>query len=348
MVIKNFVTRWRDREYFADVVRRAGSTPGNVLGQAKSWSPQKLLRWLHIGAACVHLLACTIVFILVEADTLPLEFRLTKRRVDDIAAFKNQTCLGKKYEPDEFKEWVACASPAVGTRNPLVYHIEDAITPQSGGIGYLIVAFTLITAIFHLICAKQNAEYYARLKTGSQPLRWVEYSITYTIMTVIIFQLNEITGIYETALLIVSSVAQMIMGFAIETLRAESYGVKPPKCSGNPSPNPSALTIILLECVATLIMVVHFLCIWHSFVAAFGPYLDSDAGSMWKVLYEYIIVLNIILYALYCFFPLVHLFVFLAHQKFYKYGEIAYVVLSLTSKMALVLIVTIGSQRANQ
>lgn len=293
--------------------------------------------------------------------------------------------MGRTYDTDEFKPWVSCIRLSQNaTTPPMTYTVENVVDVP-GGIGYLISTFTLITAIFHLISLLRKIPYEQRLQRSSQPFRWIEYSITYTIMTVCIFQLNGIHGIYETALLVISSVAQMIIGYAIEALRVHSPPEEPeepkekeytylkmadtsrtkPRLRPLPcwkqiniffkgiSFDSDNLVICLLELVACAIMLVHFICIWHSFYVSFVPYLNSDAGDMWSTLYGYIIVLNIVIYALYSLFPIVHFVVFFNKGVVYpigttyELGELGYVALSLTSKLALVAIVTFGAQRNN-
>lgn len=342
-----------------------------------------VIRGFHITGFIAHIVVATTTVVLTMADQFPLPFTLTRNALNVVDEYKNKTCVGRTYDREDFKDWISCVATSYNSTPPISYRVENVLN-ISGGIGYLISAFTLITGLFHL-ASLVNKDYFTRLQDkSSQPLRWIEYSITYTIMTLCIFQLNGIHGIYETALLIVSSVAQMIIGYAIEALRHNqplsnepnnNRGVRLKMSRGRRVLDPhgipcfkqfdelrrdlnldtDTLVICLLELIACFIMLIHFVCIWHSFYVSFVPYINSDAGDMWLELYAYIIVLNVVIYTLYSLFPLVHIIVFFNKNEkctcrneafsVYAYGELAYVALSITSKLALVTIVAFGAQR---
>jgi hypothetical protein len=248
--------------------------------------------------------------------------------------------------------------------------VVNYVDPWEGGIAVFIITFSVITAMFHLFCAFNVDMYLKELQKGRQPLRWLEYSLTYTIMTVCIFQLNELNGMYEMALVVISGVAQMLIGLAIETIRRHMLVPKaqnveynsvllngPVGCIGQIKDSwakfreekvwGDTATVVLLELCGCAILLVHFAIIWDSFRLSFRPYLDSDAGSLFGELYGFIIVLNLVIYLLYLGFPIVHAVVYFNHGSplTFQYGEVAYVALSLISKLSLVGIVTFGARR---
>lgn len=110
-----------------------------------------------------------------------------------------------------------------------VYSSE--ITPDSGaqsyGYGfkflgtvnlvYLIAAFFAITAAFHLIYALGANSFYGRMiAAGSNPLRWIEYSFTATIMVAILALTASVQSLQQLLLLVVATIVIMLLGGVIE------------------------------------------------------------------------------------------------------------------------------------
>lgn len=312
-----------------------------------------LFQFMHILAACVHVTACIVVFSYFVQDKFPLDFSLTRNGAVAIPEFQNATCDGRRYVRNEFRDWASCVRDS--WNGTVSYEVKNVVGPWSGGIAILIIFFSLVTALFHLRCAFTVKTYVDNLDMENQPLRWIEYSITYTVMTVCIFQLNEVRGLYTFLLLVMSSFAQMLIGLAIEALRRKQRPpgvgligqIKEAYREFRKDIYNDMVVIALLEFCACLIMLFHFLIVWDSFRAAFQPYLDSDAGDLYLELVLYIIILNAVIYFLYLGFPIVHACVFFRHgqRNAYIYGEFAYVILSLTSKISLVAIVILGAQR---
>lgn len=337
---------------------------------------RRWFRRIHGVAAFAHLSACVVVFAFFAQGEFPLDVRLTRREPEVLPALLDPVCGGRRHEASEYRDWFQCVREARNGTRGITYGVVDYVDPWEGGIAVLIITFSVITAMFHLFCAFNVHLYLEQLEEGRQPLRWLEYSVTYTIMTVCIFQLNEINGAYEMALLVISGVAQMLIGLAVETIRrhmpkAEAKvqkekverqlftGPPPPPvgCIGQIKDSWAKLrgekvwgdtaTVALLELCGCAILLVHFAIIWDSFRLSFQPYLNSDAGSLFTQLYGFIVVLNLVIYALYLGFPIVHAVVYFNHgsPKTFQYGEVAYVALSLLSKLSLVGIVTFGARR---
>jgi len=288
---------------------------------------ERLLRRLNYFAFLVHLVA--FIFIATRISGFKLPFRVSKRDVIADDALYNSTCAGVEY--DEVQDWFDCIRDSNTTTTTYGLETEDHFQ-----LAWIILIFVGVTAGFHLYIARLET-YFERLLRGSQPLRWIEYSITYSAMTLIIFQLNEIIGYYEILLLVVSSFAQMIFGLVMEELKANRMFT--PYAQLRTS---TAYTLSLLA--AWVIMIVHFFIIWDSFIFAFKDFLDSDAGDLWSQLYGFIIVLNVVILVLYLGFPLVHALVDFKYIT-YVWGEFWYIILSLVSKTSLVVIVAYGSTR---
>jgi len=83
----------------------------------------------------------------------------------------------------------------------------------------LISAFFLITSLFHLFYALDiNKIYSNSILNGTNPFRWLEYSLTATIM-ILIIALSATVQIFDTLLsLLVITVAIMLLGNCIEIM----------------------------------------------------------------------------------------------------------------------------------
>jgi hypothetical protein len=80
----------------------------------------------------------------------------------------------------------------------------------------LLISFTAITASFHTVYAS-NPEFYKKWITeGGNPLRWIEYSITATIMLLAVAMLSGIDSPDVLILLAASSIGCMTMGYIVE------------------------------------------------------------------------------------------------------------------------------------
>ncbi len=82
----------------------------------------------------------------------------------------------------------------------------------------LVAAFIFVSAILHLLAATiYRPKYEAWLKRGSNPLRWIEYSLSGGIMFVVIGLLVGIYDIASLLMLFIFSIILGLMGIIIET-----------------------------------------------------------------------------------------------------------------------------------
>ena len=83
----------------------------------------------------------------------------------------------------------------------------------------------LITCIFHAVIAGVPAvnEWYTRntLVQGRNPIRWVEYSITASLMIWVIAQLSGLTNVVTLVLLVLGNIAMQFCGYLMEEMNLE-------------------------------------------------------------------------------------------------------------------------------
>ena len=186
------------------------------------------LKKLNIAAFVFHLVFAILSLSVGIAKKDP--FNLVVTRSLPVAPtpvpvpFNNATCGGTKY--DDVYKWFDCISEKNDYKVDLVeqngYTVvtgnaqaPDAVMPpfdttfllpyenDKGELtGFLplwtlITAFCVLTALFHALLAwPLNKEYRSWLDRYRQPLRYVEYSITASIMFVIVLALSRVTDVY--------------------------------------------------------------------------------------------------------------------------------------------------------
>lgn len=180
--------------------------------------------------------------------------------------------------------------------------------------------FPLITAIFHGLIAFMpfvRDDYLKRIfAEKGNPLRWIEYSITASLMTWVILQLSGVTNIFLLVICgVVANVALQWQGHLQEILKQRSY-------------------------VPTLIGWLIFMGQWSVILSYFFTAVTSNNATPWFV---YSIIIG--LFFFFCAFGLVQLAHTTGIPSFMKTAyaqDVAYLILSLTSKLFLTWNLLIG------
>ena len=86
-------------------------------------------------------------------------------------------------------------------------------------IGFAIATFLALAALDHLLTATMfRSRYEADLRAGLNRFRWIEYSLSATIMVVLIGFYNGLTGLTEVVLIIGANVAMILFGWLQELM----------------------------------------------------------------------------------------------------------------------------------
>lgn len=186
----------------------------------------------------------------------------------------------------------------------------------------LIAGFLFLSAAFHLIIATvYNKKYSSDLKIGMNKLRWIEYSISASVMMVAI---SLLVGIYDsmTLMLIFGAVAVMnLCGLVMEI--------------HNQTTKKTSWVSYWVGCLAGLLP-------WVAI--AFTMWLGADNGSAAPTFVYWIFV------SIFVFFNCFAINMVLQYKKIgpwkdYLFGERAYIVLSLVAKSLLAWQVFAGTLR---
>lgn len=174
---------------------------------------------------------------------------------------------------------------------------------------YLVIAFSLITSIFHFSLATCCFSFYeSELKKKRQSLRWLEYSITASIMMIIVLQLSNVTDpfILGSSFLLVAS--YNTLGAAMEYPPVSNYCVR-----------------VWFYTISTLGFAMTFLTSFLYYYAAISPWLDLGNCSAWGDIFGFIGIAVWSLFGSYLTFPILdtikHVFMCCTERGIFGYGK---------------------------
>jgi hypothetical protein len=203
------------------------------------------------------------------------------------------------------------------------YVAEKAATVSESSVCALIVSFFVITAAFHLLYALNPGNIYLNaVMNGNNFMRWIEYSITATIMIVIIALLSGVKDLRTYFIIVTSAIAMIYTGQMFETSKGG------------------------LRWVPIIIGFVLLIGIWFIIISYFNSALNSvnefnkENGTSQTVpswLYAVVYVL-LFFYALFGLVPVTQT-IFGGNYRRYEYF---YLTLSLVSKATLGILVAVG------
>lgn len=345
------------------------------------------LKTLNITAFGFHLLLAIVSLSVGVVKKNP--FNLVVTRSLPVAPtpvptpFNNATCGGEEYE-DVFK-WFNCVGktnkyqvdlvkkngytlitdnaqgpdavmPPFKTTFLLPYENDKGDLTGIWPLWTLITSFCLLTALFHALLAwPLRAEYHDWLEKSRQPLRYVEYSITASIMFVIVLALSRVTDIY---LLIANALLMMCIntfGGIMEWIEPSQKNVS----QKNVSFPPYLIVRLWGWAVSFLVFVFQFWQLWNIFEYTVQPWLvdTNPTAELFGQLFNFVRVLNWAILLSFCVFPVINAVQVIFYvkyaqepEKLKEYSiqfETAYVMASFLSKGLLVIIVFVGAVMRN-
>ena len=200
---------------------------------------------------------------------------------------------------------------------------QRALAVGEQGVANLIASFFAVTAGFHLLYALNPGDVYLKaVRNGNNYLRWLEYSISATIMIIIIALLSGVKDIKTFFVLTTSAIGMIATGQWFET------------SMGNARWIPIIVGFVLLAGIFATVF------------ASFQNRLDDARragydlpGWLWAI-----VVVLFIFYASFGFVPIAQMF-FKGNYRRYEY---AYLTLSLLSKATLGILVATGFGQRTQ
>jgi len=207
------------------------------------------------------------------------------------------------------------------TEAPGTGNFSDPINLFNLKIGYMVAAFLALSAFFHFFISSPAmfARYTAGLKNHINVFRWVEYSMSSTIMIIVILQLNG-TADYIA-----------LMGIAGVNVSMILFGWLQEKYT---TPGDGDLLPFWFGCIAGI---VPWLATLVNILSPKGPAESTTPGFVYGIVISLFILFN-------CF-AIVQYKQYKAKGKWanYVYGERRYIILSLVAKSLLAWQVFSGS-----
>ena len=207
------------------------------------------------------------------------------------------------------------------TEAPGTGNFTDPINLFNLKIGYMVAAFLALSAFFHFFISSPAmfARYTAGLKNHINVFRWVEYSMSSTIMIIVILQLNG-TADYIA-----------LMGIAGVNVSMILFGWLQEKYT---TPGDGDLLPFWFGCIAGI---VPWLATLVNILSPKGPTESTTPGFVYGIVISLFILFN-------CF-AIVQYKQYKAQGKWanYLYGERRYIILSLVAKSLLAWQVFSGS-----
>ena len=207
------------------------------------------------------------------------------------------------------------------TEAPGTGNFSDPINLFNLKIGYMVAAFLALSAFFHffIISPSMFGKYTAGLKNHINVFRWVEYSLSSTIMIIVILQLNG-TADYIA-----------LMGIAGVNVSMILFGWLQEKYT---TPGDGDLLPFWFGCIAGI---VPWLATLVNILSPKGPAESTTPGFVYGIVISLFILFN-------CF-AIVQYKQYKAQGKWanYLHGERLYIILSLVAKSILAWQVFSGS-----
>lgn len=199
------------------------------------------------------------------------------------------------------------------TNAPGTGEFAEPVTLANLNIGYSVAAFLALSAFFHFLVASPRVfpRYTAGLRLNRNIFRWVEYSLSSSIMIVVILQLNGITDVAALAGLFAVNASMILFGWLQERYAAPGDGDLMPFVFGS------------------MVGAVPWLVILFNLIAPKSPSDATVPGFVYGIVISLVVFFN-------CF-ALVQWKQYKAKGKWADYlrGERTYIVLSLVAKTAL-------------
>jgi hypothetical protein len=310
-----------------------------------SSSVQKKLDLLYKSNLYACLLHSTwVIFIIAVVASVGAPYKISVQKMFQIIntdilpdTLKTNVCNGTMYT--NVFEWFDCVDNRIGRVGP--QFTVDPYELFELPVWIILLLFEIITALSHgILCIYRNT-YENLLKIQIQPFRWFEYSITCSLMTIILMGLSNVVDIYLFLAMYTLSVFYNIYGGLIpEIINSIKNTEKYKKFS----------TLLRLLKIHSLLVcwfafILTFVLIWDNFVASINPYLDLENGELWEQLFGFILILNVVLLLSFLCFPLIQIvqFAFANNLNVYLNCEFAYIISSFVAKTMLTFIILVSA-----
>ncbi len=189
-----------------------------------------------------------------------------------------------------------------------------------GYLGVIVASFPLLSSLAHFIIAfVKNQQYNENLKKGMNPYRWYEYSISSSIMIVLIALFLGIWDIWSLSMIFVLNAMMIMFGYLMEVI--------------NQKTEKTSWSAFILGSISGF---TPWVVLYAYFIAAINSVGAEPPTFVYMILFIYFFVFNI--FAV----NMVLQYKGVGKWKDYLYGERFYIILSFVAKSILSWLVFIG------
>lgn len=264
----------------------------------------------------------------------------------------NQPAVGAFHHSDIF-DWFRCHREQGSSTSDVVQDDVRArlytLQPQARGVELpvwlLLFLFELLTTTMHMgLRWPLRRRYFYFLARRMQPFRWVEYSLTSSIMLWCLMSLSRITEVYLlTSMFFLSVFLELCGGLTFEVLTFVLQRVFRTRSRQQSDEyhlvNALRWTLYALSWAAFLLS---FIAIWDAFLTIIGPYFEVNNADLWSQLFLFVGIANGLLLLAYSSFPVLHA-IQVTYPHRYVDVELGYIVASLVSKCVLTLTIFVAA-----
>lgn len=307
------------------------------------------LRRYNYIAGTLHFVLCLFILITKFTVDVPFQFELFTNIESPNEALMNLSpvCNGTTYAATDAFKWLRCISVIQLNSTTTTTTTIQTQRIVSIGVWVLIFLFELITAGVHFAFIRYDQTYFYFLALKMNPFRFLEYSVTNTIMVLILCAINVVQEIYLVLSIFFLTIALNFFGGFLFTLL--EYILQEVFL------NKEVRKLLVLAKTGALVwswcaFLLPLVLFWNTFTSSFNALLEQNDTTveLWTEFYRFISILNIVITIAYSIFPVIHL---IEHQFYlnasrcnnYVVIEKMYIIASMFAKTSLVVIVFAAS-----
>ena len=314
---------------------------------------------LNAAAAVFHGALALVCVAMIT--TLPTGFelhfaRMWSTNITFPPCFNTTSCGGVDYKDRSVYDWLDCVRDNVTDWRKANDAADiDVFQPQkervwSLPVAWLLLAFECLTCCSHVWLVVDDVGYQWRLNRMLQPWRWLEYSLTASIMLLMVLSLSKVEDMFLlTSLFVNSFFLNFVGGTLFELLYYAERQLSETKTQTQTGGVQEWMRWMKWTAFAAswLAYATNIWTIWDSYTAIVKPYIDHPVvGAFFAQLFDPITWAIVGITVSFSVFPILHGYSFWPWRPddervaAYRFGEKLFIMASFVSKAVLVL--TIG------
>jgi len=252
-----------------------------------------------------------------------------------------------RYQASEYRLWLACIKQQVEDwrdemDNVRLYSpaINEFFEVE---VWILLCVFCILTALSHCVLWVGHDKFYSELLDDrQQPIRWLEYAVTSSLMILVSASLSNVTEFYLLVFLVLANMFMQLGGGLVFEVLDYCDGGWPFAGEDRVDWFNNKRMNVLLGCtkwvvygMSWVVFIASFSLIFDAFYSVTQPYFEFESGYLWEELFGFVKIINWTLFSLYFAFPAIHVMQVFRYVD-YATGELLYIVASFVAKGGLV------------